>query len=133
MPEIVKRKTFSRINRFQRPIINIVIVTSFVAIILELCIAYLYFDNTVINPLKEMSPLKILVLIILIEVPLIFYLVIVWAYKVSSHLVGAFERVLAELDNVLAGKGKKHIHARKGDDLAEELLKRINTLIDRIP
>jgi len=51
----------------------------------------------------------------------------------SSDLVGAFERITRELDEVIEGKEKKIIRARIPDELANELLKRINILIQRIP
>ena len=57
-------------------------------------------------------------------------LIILWSFSVSLNLVGAFERIINELDDVISGKSNKPIHARPTDDLANELLKRINVLIE---
>ena len=130
-----QRQLFTRVNRFQRPIIRIVIASSFVTIILAACAAYLYYDTTeiIIHPFKEISFLKITVLVLLMILPLAFYFVIVNAYRVSNRLLGPFERVLEELDTIIEKREKRHIQARQDDELAEEILKRVNTLIDRLP
>ncbi len=131
----IKRQLFSRVNRFQRPIINIVVAASFVTVILGLCVLYLYYDttNTIVSPTRETPILKVVVLLVLLALPVVFYLIIVSAYKVSNRLVGPFERIISELDALIEKRDKRHLTARKGDELAEELLKRINTLIDRLP
>ena len=135
MPGVIKRQLFSRVNRFQKPIITIVVATSFTMVILAVCVDYLFFDTTniIIDLNKDISSLKMAALFILQMLPLLFYLFIVWAYKVSNRLVGPFERILRELDSIIEGKEKRHLHVRKGDELAEELLKRINVLIDKTP
>lgn len=131
----VKRQLFLRVNRFQRPIINVVIAASCVTVVLGLCVFYLYFDttNAIISPNREIPALKIVVLLILLALPIVFYLIIVSAYKVSNKLLGPFERIISELDTLIEKREKRHLSTRKGDELAEELLKRVNTLIDRLP
>ncbi len=129
------RKLFGRTSRFQKPILSIVGVTSLITFILALCVGYLCYDATtvVVDPAKDIPVLKVIVLVVLMVLPVIFYFIIVWSYKMSSQLVGSFERILRELDSILTGKDKRHIQTRKGDLLAEELLKRINALIDKVP
>jgi hypothetical protein len=50
-------------------------------------------------------------------------------FKASHSLVGSFGRIHRELDEIIEGKSKKLITARPGDELAEDLLKRVNVLI----
>jgi len=69
----------------------------------------------------------------LMTTSIVLLVVVCWTYKISNRLVGPYERVLREIDGVLEGKGKKIIVARKGDMLFEELLKRVNELINRMP
>ncbi len=59
--------------------------------------------------------------------------VLFWAYYVSRDIVGAFERILKDLDAVIDGEQRKPITARAKDELANELLKRINILIRNLP
>ena len=47
----------------------------------------------------------------------------------SNSIVGPYERVLRELDDVLSGQKKDHIGTRKNDELFGEMVKRINALI----
>ncbi len=124
-------------NRFQKPLINFLLFPCTITFaVLFVYIGFLYYDVTSkMYSLRLSNPLlidqRILSIIIILWVLLFF--VLYWAYRVSSQLVGAFDRILRELDEYLDGKGKKHIHSRKNDKLADELLKRINALIDRIP
>ena len=60
-------------------------------------------------------------------------LILFWAYVLSRDLVGAFERILKELDAMIDGGERKHIRVRKGDDPAVPVVARINTLIDNLP
>jgi len=56
----------------------------------------------------------------------------IWSVGTCGRFVGAFPRVLRELDGILAGREKRHIGARPGDVLANDVLVRINALIDRM-
>jgi hypothetical protein len=59
-------------------------------------------------------------------------LIVLATYVVCQQLLGAFTRIFRELDEVIAGQSvRRPITARKGDDLANELLKRINLITQR--
>jgi hypothetical protein len=51
------------------------------------------------------------------------------AYVVSLNMVGAFGRIICELDEIIAGRSQKSINSRPEDGLMNDLLKRINVLI----
>ncbi len=68
-----------------------------------------------------------------ILISLAFLFIVLWTYYVSNKIVGPFERVLREVDDILAGKGKKNIGIRSKDGMFEELVKRINALVERLP
>jgi hypothetical protein len=51
------------------------------------------------------------------------------AYVVSLNMVGAFGRIISELDEIIAGRSQKTINSRPEDSLMNDLLKRINVLI----
>ncbi len=124
-------------NRFQKPLINFILFPCTITFaVLFIYIGFLYYDvSTRIYFSKFPNPLmidqKIISIIVILWVLLFF--VLWWAYRVSSKLMGSFERIIKELDECLAGKRKKHIYTRDKDELAKELLKRINALIDRLP
>ncbi len=62
---------------------------------------------------------------------ILMILIIFWTLRVSGRYFGAYERIIKELDQVLAGKRKEPLKARKGDVIFEELLKRVNILIEQ--
>lgn len=60
---------------------------------------------------------------------LILVLSIMLSFVISHHIVGPFGRIIKELDDIVEGKSKRLITSRPGDDLAEDLLKRVNVLV----
>lgn len=135
MTEVAKRRVFLRTSKFQRPILHIFVFSALAVVAaLSLAASYLCYDmtSTLITTDSEIPAIKIAILLGLMVMPLVFLFIIIWAYRVSSHLVGAFERILKELDDIIEKNEKRHLQARKGDQLAEELLSRVNVLIDRM-
>ena len=64
--------------------------------------------------------------------PLLLFM-ICWMYYVSGKIVGPYNRILTELDKIIEKGQKRAISVRKGDKLFEELVRRINLLIKKIP
>ena len=56
-----------------------------------------------------------------------------WAYAVSNDVVGPFDRIIRELDEVIDGGARQPITVRQRDELAHELLKRVNVLVKNLP
>ena len=134
MTDVVKRSIF-RANKFQRPILNLIVTLAMLMLaMMVICIAFLYFDvaTAIYYPERSVGTVKGTIIVSLMVLPLILFLGIFWAYSISNRLIGPFERVIRELDEVISQNKKRHISARPGDELAGELLKRINTLIDRM-
>ncbi len=52
------------------------------------------------------------------------------ALALSQNLIGPFDRINRELDDIIAGRSKKIIVVRPRDKLAQTLLKRVNVLIE---
>ena len=58
--------------------------------------------------------------------------VVTWAYVASRNVLGALDRLLKELDEMLDGRReRKSLSVRAKDTLAHELVKRVNKLIER--
>ena len=134
----VQRKSIFRLNQHQRPVIFLILIPA-----LLICIA---FTAGIIYYKREMTNLLLYATIppsarfinesgeiIIIVTWILFLLVLLWADLVSLSLVGAFERVIRELDAIIDGKERKPIRARARDHLANDLLKRINVLIKNLP
>ncbi len=56
-----------------------------------------------------------------------------WAYAVSNNVVGPFDRIIHELDKVIDEGARHPITVRQRDELAQELLKRVNVLVKNLP
>ena len=57
--------------------------------------------------------------------------VVTWAYLASRSVLGPLDRLLRELDEILDGRReRKPLSVRAKDDLAHELVKRLNKLIE---
>ena len=56
-----------------------------------------------------------------------------WAYAVSNNVVGPFDRIIHELDNVIDEGARHPITVRPRDELAQQLLKRVNVLVKNLP
>ena len=61
------------------------------------------------------------------------FVILLLSFLISKNLVGAFDRILKELDEVIDGKDRNKIGVRVRDDLANELLSRVNVLIKNLP
>ena len=125
-----RRSLLFHINDFQKRLIFPVLLSCLFSFV---CLAYLYCYSDVGRLIynDQYYFLKMALPWILISIAFLF--IVLWTYYVSNKIVGPFERVLREVDDILAGKGKKKIGTRKGDVMFEELVKRINALVERLP
>lgn len=135
-PKKIKRNLFLHTNDLQKHILYpILIACAFVCFLALLCLVYFFASGSeralATNP--EFSRVHMAIPWFLLTISFSLIMVIVWAYHISNKLVGPYERVLREMDEVLAGKRRNPIVARKGDFMFENLLKRINAIIDRLP
>lgn len=131
----MKRQLFLNINRFQRPILYLTVAATFVTIvILAICVSFLSYDiaNMIINSTKEIPTTKLAVSLVLMILPISYLVIIYFSLRISNKMVGSMERILKELDEIIEKREKKHLAVRKGDGLVQELLKRINVLIDKM-
>ncbi len=144
-----KRSLFLHVNRFQQYLLYPVLLTCLLACGISFYSLYYihYIDNHLLvacnidfNRLEREIPwimnirnFNTAIPFFLMTICLMLFLMIFWLYYVSNKLVGPYERVLRELDEVVAGKHKNPIGLREGDDLFKELLKRINPIIAKLP
>lgn len=135
MPKKIRRNRFLNVNKYQRSIIlagfvpMAVLCVSLVILLKTLhseAIIYVLYGtkNEMVQFLDQFG------FWILLLSWSIFLISMVWLFCLSSYLAGPFERILRELDLVIEQKKSKRITARKKDFLANDLLKRINILLE---
>ena len=62
---------------------------------------------------------------------ILMIIMVFWTCRLTNRYLGGYDRIVSELDEVLAGKRNEPIQTREGDTLFMGLLKRINVLISR--
>jgi len=130
-----KRSLLINANKYQKKVISL----AFIPLIL-VCVLISFWTllshNILLDAILNRSQVEgvhhinqwVVYTFIIILALLIFFISL--TLRIAGNLVGAFERIINELDLVIEKNQKKKITARTNDDLANELLKRINILID---
>jgi hypothetical protein len=128
------RKTFLTVNKYQEKIVMMALAPT--AVLFTTLLALLIFGNPAIMerffhiPIDELmiliSKISFAIVWVLFLVTIIFVALV---FKVSHNLLGAFGRIIRELDDVIEGRSKKEIYARPGEELSGDILKRVNVLI----
>ncbi len=69
-------------------------------------------------------------LYLILAAPASVFIMLIIAYQVTFRIIGPFDRIVRELDNVIEGKKEGHIVIRKKDKF-QPLVDGINRLIDK--
>ena len=135
---IFKRNQFVCKSKYQRQIIMLaflpsVIIYLFMAVLV--CIMYNDLTGVILRESAASSIIFLKNWSMGISATLTFLLIAIltWSFIVSCRLVGPFDRISRELDKAIDAKKKCKLAAREGDDLANDILKRINILIEQLP
>ena len=144
-----KRNPFLNTNNYQRRIIYSVMIPSVVAsavclltmIYIHYIASHIIFYSHVdfnrpeiyIPWFLDLNRFTSLIPWFLLMISFLMLAAILWAFDFSNKLLGPYDRVLRELDDINAGKSKKQIVFRHGDDMFIDLFKRVNALIEKLP
>ena len=129
------RKLFFRANKYQKKIIALAFLPA-VIIIVFMWIAMEIFYRELVGVIVYQSSADAINIvnhwsgIIFAGFFIVLIGITLWAFSASLNMVGAFERLIRELDDVISGSSNKPLKARPKDELANGLLKRINVLIE---
>ena len=130
------RKRFFRANQYQKRIIALAFIPVIIIIVFTWIIMEVFYRAMIGVILYQSSAEAVRMInqwsgIIFVGFLAVLIGTIFWSFSVSLNLVGAFERIIRELDELIDNKSNKTLKARPKDDLANELLKRINVLIEQ--
>lgn len=128
------RSPFST-SPFERKILAVIFLSVGIPVTIVLLFLYSMFSDLIYTYLsleKESNFLHQFLRLSVIILVYYFIFVGVIAYGFIHKLIGAFPRLLRELDERIQGKSKTHIHLRQGD-YGQKLIDRINSLIDKLP
>jgi hypothetical protein len=143
------RNPIFHVNKFQQrllfPVVIISILTSSMLVFAMLYLSYIgehlaLLTSTHPNDLQwavpwflDINKYNLVIPVLMLAIASILVIMVSWAYHVTHRIIGPHERVIRELDEVLSGQRKEPITTRKGDEVYEELLNRINALIKKLP
>ncbi len=128
-----RRNIIFRLNKYERLIVYPVLISCLIVFFISvLCIMYSFFPKDFsITKDVQLGQLSVLIPISLIVVFLLSIFVIFQTYYMSNKIIGPFERIVKELDEVVEGKRKQPLETRKGNEMFDDLLKLINQLIKK--
>jgi|GEM_PF-1715547 len=136
MANKIRRNIFSVSSKYQWQILAL----SLVPIVLGyfLLAGFLHhFNNQIGDHLVRGIPLDDIIVqiprqVVMIDLFLVglCFIFSMLVLAVSQDVVGPFDRINRELDDIIAGRSKRTIVVRPRDKLAQELLKRVNVLIE---
>lgn len=132
MEKRFKRKLLTTHNHFQRRFLYPVVISFFIGCgVAWLSLVYFYVLDMPGNSVKFEQFRHVIPLFLVIFCFLMFC-VMLWTCYTSNKILGPYKRIIRELEETLQGTRKGPITVRKGDELFEELLKRVNILIQKI-
>jgi sensor histidine kinase YesM len=129
------RKSYFTSNKYQKEIILLVFIPSVLIYLTFICIVFIsnpdlskallhvsFYDKA-----QSVSHLAGLIVFLM---SLFFLLSVIAAFVISHNMIGAYGRITRELDEIIAGRSQKKINCRPHDTLTQDLLKRINVLVE---
>ena len=122
-------------NKYQRKIILLAFIPGALIFMAFICIVFIGAPNfskaifhtsfwNLENSVNQISGLLVLLMC------LIFLFSMIQAFIISHKMLGAYERIIRELDEIISGRSQKTIKGRPYDTLTNDLLKHINVLVE---
>ena len=123
------------VGKFQNKLISIMFIPMVNLLIFNFFFLFALY-STLFRTIQAESSVPVLMqyiqqyyYIAIIIIMLIFILTLFWIHTESSKMVGAFERLIKELDEFDLSKQDKIFHVRKNDTFAKEIANRINKIL----
>ncbi len=134
MTKTFHRNLFLNVNQYQLRVIMPMMITLVFSLVFIGIIYYLVLHfNISVEESRRLVLYQNIIPVVLILLSLFMLLFVYWIYTLTNRLLGPFERLIRELDEMLANQREwKHLKAREGDEMFEQLIQRINVLIDRM-
>lgn len=129
-----KRNIFFHANKFQtRVIFYLVALGASCLSLMTLFLSYLYadLDNFIHTP--QFFIIKLCIVVALPLAALLILIVCFYTYYMTNKMFGPYDRIVRELDNIKNTEQKRMLTVRKGDEMFQELIDRINSLIHKLP
>ncbi len=132
-----KRHRFVGLNRWQRHSITLAVAPALVLFLFVFLLIEIFQPELSDVIIRSSDEATVVVLTrwgvwMFVALAACMLAVVTWAYVASRNVLGAIDRLLREMDEMLDGRReRKPLSVRAKDTLAHELVKRVNRLIER--
>lgn len=128
-----QKRNIYQLNVYERKILKVIFLFAALPVFLVILfffglfsdLIYTYIQTDVAKDFID----RFLLLAALLVLYYLFFMRLLFGFV--HRLAGAYQRILRELDEIIAGTKRAHLYLRK-DDYSKELIDRINQLIDRL-
>jgi len=133
----IARKSFMT-NKYQKQIIRLAVLPAFAftLVITAACVRFRYEAiELMLYGTRSLTLQRIeeWFVVLLVGLWACFLYVVARSIRISGELVGSFERLNRQMDKTIRGELRVPLKARDHDELAKDLLERINIFIDNLP
>ncbi len=128
-----KRNLFKP-NSYEQKILTVIFLFATVPVILVIVFFFALFSDLIYSYIGSGMAGHFLDRFLILAVLIILYYAIFsrMVFRFTNRLAGAYQRLLREIDEIIAGTRTASLHLRK-DDYAQDLIDRINRLIEKLP
>ena len=130
-----KGRRFFNTNPYERRILRIVFISAGIPVFVVIGFFYCLFGDLAYQYLTANLADHFLYQFFMLSIIILAYYFLfvgIIAYRFVHRISGDIPRILSELDEKVAGKSRSHIYVRQGD-YAQDMIDRINALIDQLP
>lgn len=129
-----KRNVFFHVNKFQERILFYLAALGAACLsLMVLFLSYLYADINNFIHTPQFSTIKICIIVALPITALLILIVCFYTYYMTNKMFDPYDRIVANLEDIENTGQKRMLSVRKGDEMFQELIDRINGLIQRLP
>lgn len=102
-------------------------------VLMILFLSYLYADYENFMHSFEFFTVKMCILVALPITALLILIVCLYTYYMTNKMFGPYDRIVKELEDIAKTGQKRELTVREGDEMFQELIDRINVLVQRLP
>ncbi|MFP4473020.1 MAG: hypothetical protein ACLFPX_04010 [Candidatus Omnitrophota bacterium] len=130
-----KRRYLSYANDFQKQIITLAFLPAIIFYLLTLAICFTMYQGF-LNMLlggEDLAAVQLLssgTFAVATVLTLVLIGILAWLFVVSKNILGPFNRVIREMDEMIESREKKMLRVRDKDVLAKQVVDRVNRIIN---
>ncbi len=130
---IPKKRNLYKPTEYERKILKVIFLFATVPVIFVIFFFFALFSDLIYTYLQSGLAGHFLDRFLILAALITLYYIIFarMVFRFTNRLAGAYQRLLKEMDAMISGARKSPLHLRKGD-YAQELIDRINKLLDKL-